>query len=518
MQIQKLLLVLLLSIPSLLRAQGEYQIIFPFSKDWDVLKEGQKKEFDLIVGGPEDDQNFIFSITQGKQIGMKLDSTGHFSWTPDYGLVDRIERRKLYQILIEAKTDSGAFVRRTMDLVVEHTNRPPVVNELKPFYIQFNTNNTYQIESSLVYDEDNDPLVFIPSIEELPEGLNISSRGEVTWSPSFTQFKKLQNEPIYIHFSVEDQPSKSQTKGRLKLAPTQLDLPPAITIVPKVDLIELKESETINIGFYLSDPNGDEDIETFDFLTNHPDIRKQDLIKNTPNQYEYIWSPDYSFVQDPAEFVEFYIDFFVIDKSQLRAVRRVNFKVHNAVNEEEIDKKNYALYQGTMTRGWELMEQLKEKEEELKKAYNKAKKGKKHRSILNASLGATTGLSSIIAKDRANLQTTISTVGGTTVLTIGTLEATEVIGKSMKDLLERLNYVIEKKNEIQTKGDIFARDYSLKSARRDNSFKKSIDSFLSAMNLKGIVALELDAAWESKKEATDKNIRKTFKDYSGGED
>src|SRR5690606_20469274 len=146
---------------------------------------------------------------------------------------------------------------------------------------------------------------------------------------------------------------------------------------------------------------------------------------------------DYSFVEDPLDSLSFYVDFFLIDKSKLRAVKRINFRVDNAINEAEVDKKNYALYRGTLQRGWELMEQIKEKEEELKKTYNRAKKGKRSRSVVNASLGATTGLSSIFTKDKENLQRTISTVGGTTVLTIGTLEATEVIGKSMKDIIDR---------------------------------------------------------------------------------
>ena len=33
------------------------------------------------------------------------------------------------------------------------------------------------------------------------------------------------------------------------------------------------------------------------------------------------------------------------------------------------------------------------------------------------------------------------------------------------------------------------------------------------MNLSGLVALELDANWENKKEATDVAIKKTFKDF-----
>jgi hypothetical protein len=512
------LIALIVLLPALTFAQSDFQIILPFQRDWSKFEEGVSKNFQLEVGQSSIDRKFKFSVTQGKQLGMEMDSTGFFSWTPGYNLVDRIERIKLYQILVEAVSDSGDHVKRTLDLTVSHTNRPPVVGELKPFYIQFNTNNSYQIDNSIVYDEDEDPLVFIPSVEELPEGMTISSRGVVAWSPSYTQFKALQENPMFVSFFVEDQPSKLQTKGRIKLLPTQMDLPPSITVVPKTDYVRIKENETVNLGFYLSDPNGDEDIETFDFLSNYPGFNKQALVKNTPNQYEFIWTPDYSFVQDPLDSVSFYIDFFLIDKSQQRAVKRIHFRVDNTVNELEVDRKNYTLYRGTLQRGWELLEQLKEKEEELKKAYNRAKKGKKGRSLVNASLGATTGFSSIFTRNKETVQRTISTIGGTTVLTIGTLEATEVIGKSMKDLIDRLNYVIEKKNEIQTKGDIFARDYALKSSRRNPTFKKSMDTFMEAMNLKGLVALELDATWESKKTASDTNILRAFKDFSTEKD
>ncbi len=514
MRIIKLIVILSISCTHLANAQSGYQIALPNANNWNVFNEGEKKSFDLRIAGKEDERNFIFEITQGKQIDMTLDSNGHFEWNPPYTVVDRIEKRKIFQVLIEAESDSNDFVSRTINLYVNHVNRPPVVKELKSFYIQYNSQNKYQIDPNLVYDKDQDPLVFIPSIEELPEGMNINSRGEVTWSPSYTQFKNLQDSPQYVSFSVEDQPSKSRSEGRIKLMPTQLDLPPAITVLPKVEKVNLKENETINIGFYLSDPNGDEDIETFDFLSNNTEIRKQSLVKNTENQYEFFWTPTYDFVQDPLDSLNFYIDFFVIDKTQKRDVKRINFRVDNAINEAITDQKNYFLYRGTLTRAWELLEQLKEKEEVLKKSYNRAKKGKKHRSVVNASLGATTGLSSIFTRDKESLQRTISTIGGTTVLTIGTLEATEVIGKSMKDLIDRLNYVIEKKNEIQTKGDIFARDYSLKSTRRENGFKRSMDDFMTTMNLKGLVALELDASWESKKSATDNNLKKSFKDFS----
>lgn len=488
-------------------------ILTPNQQYWNLFREGEEKQikFELTKA----DSNLVFLIRQGKQLGMEMDSSGIFSWTPDYNLVDRIEQKKLFQIIVEARHKTLEYsTLKYIDLIVEHVNRAPIVSDIKPFYIQYNSQNKYQIDGTSIRDEDFDPIVFIPDIENLPQGLNITSGGEITWSPSFSQFKSLKEQSTYIYFYVQDQPGKAQTRGKLKLIATQLDLPPTLTIVPSLNKVVIKENETVNIGFYLSDPNGDEDIETFDFLTNNSAISKELIKKNTPTQYEFTWNPGYDFVPETEDTVGFYIDFYVLDKTQQREVKRIYFNVKNTINEEEVDQKNYALYKGTLTRAWELLEQLKEKEEELKKAYNRAKKGKKHRSVVNATLGATTGLSSIFTRERQDVQRMISTIGGSTVLTIGTLEATEVIGKSLKDLVDRLNYIIEKKNEIQTKGDIFARDFSLRSARREGEFVKKMNDLLTSMNLKGLVALELDAGWENPKEANNKNLIRTFKDFN----
>lgn len=491
----------------------EHQIISPNIANWNVMPEGEQSSITFSISPRTASGEYTFLIRQGKQIDMKMDSLGVLTWNPSYSLVDRIEGKRLFQVVVEAISDTKSILKY-VDIVVEHSNRAPVVNELKPFYIQYDTKNTYQIDNNVVFDEDFDPLVFIPSVEELPEGMNISSRGEITWSPSFTQFKKLKEEPFHINFSVEDQPFKAASSGKLKLIATQLDLPPSLTIVPNISSIKLRENETVNLGFYLSDPNGDEDIKTFDFLSSNPSLDKSSLKENASTQYEFIWSPGYDFVQDPKDTLGFYIDFFVLDKTQQRSVKRIWFTVENTINEQKVDQKNFDLYKGTLVRAWELQEQLKEKEEELKKNYERAKKGKKQRSVVNASLGATTGLSGVLANENQNTQRLISAVGGTTVLTIGTLEATEVIGKSTKDIVDRLNYVIEKKNDIQTKGDIFARDYSLSSARREAGFVKKMNELLTSMNLKGLVALELDSTWENKKKPSDKNLKKTFSDYN----
>lgn len=509
----KKFLVFLLFTTSALAQSGSPRIFLPRNPGWNVVKEGDSLKFEARLYPDSLKKHFSFEIQQGKIAGMEMDSTGKFTWVPSYHLVDRVEQEKVFQIIIEAKDEKENKVTSNVDFKVIHTNRPPVLNDLKSFYVQFSRNNVYQITSDLAYDEDNDPIVFIPNLETLPEGMSMSTQGEITWNPSLNQFKMLKEKPRHIEFVIQDQPSKTYTKGRLKLEVTQMDLPPQITMVPKQDVIRLRENEKVNLRFYLSDPNGEEDIEVFDFITNAHDFPKNTLVKNSNNQYEFTWSPGYDFVLDPADTLAFYVDFFAMDKTQNREVKRVNFVVKNTINEVELDKKNYGLYYGVLVNAWELLEQLKEKEEELKKQYQRARKGKKNRSVVNASLGATTGLSSVIAKGDVDTQRLISAVGGTTTLTIGTLEATEVIGRSMKDVIDRLNYVIEKKNEIQTRGDIFARDFSLKAARRGGDFLKKVDEFNNTMNLKGLVALELSASWESKKKASEGNIKKTFKDF-----
>jgi hypothetical protein len=133
--------------------------------------------------------------------------------------------------------------------------------------------------------------------------------------------------------------------------------------------------------------------------------------------------------------------------------------------------------------------------------------------MVNAGLGATTGLSPAVIKV-PQTKSIVSAIGGTTIVTIGALEAAEVIGKPLRDLLDRYNYVLEKKIEIQNKGDVFAREFALKAARRQNDFAKKRDEFRAALAIKGLVTLDLDAGWENKKEATDKAIGRSFKDFT----
>ncbi|GAB3176504.1 hypothetical protein [Telluribacter humicola] len=494
------------------------QLILPTKPDWSIVEEGQDVTFQLTTRGGKSDTVY-YSIVKGRQEGMIFDTLGKFAWKPSFDIADRINTVKTIPVVFEAHTTAGESVTQQVNFKVVHVNRPPEVDEIRPFYVQYSNQNTYQIDMNAVRDADNDPIVIIPVAEQMPEGMRVSASGEVVWAPSQRQFNILRNGgPRFIEFYVEDQPSKARTKGRLKLEITQMDLEPEITAVPKDLVIKSKENSTINIKFFLSDPNGDEDITAFDFISDNRGVPSKALVKNTPTSYEFIWEPGYDFVKDPFDSLAFDITFYVLDKAKNRKERKYRFVIQNTVNEGQRDKYLYTLYRQSLVNAWGLLEQMKEKEEELKRGYRRAKKGKQNRSVVNASLGAATGLAPVIVSpnnpESQMVQRRISTIGGTTVMTIGTLEATEVIGKSTKDLLDRFNYVMEKKSDLQYKGDIFAREYALKSARRNPDFIRKLDEFRAVMNLRGLVALELDANWENKKEATDKAIKRAFKDFS----
>ncbi len=509
--------------PFFLMAQNETShstitLVFPTYANWNVLEEGKELVFNLKATNDTND-HFTFAITQGKTDGMDFDTSGYFAWTPEYTFVDRISGTRKIQVIFEARNDKGETASKTVEFQVRHINQAPKVGDLKTWYVGYNAANRYKIDPEAVKDEDNDPIVFIHT-DKIPEGMQLSSQGELQWKPSLTQYNTLREKPLYIDFIVEDQPGKLQNKGKVRIEPTQQDLAPEITIVPKDNPVRVRENATVDIRFYIADPNGDDDVQTFDFICTHPNVPKNILRRNTPNQYELIWNPGYDFVKDPYDSTTFQITFFALDRSQKRAEIKLSFTVYNTVNEVAKDRQLHTQYRTALVRAWDLLEQLKAKEQDLKRSYKRAKKGKTNRSITNASLGAVSGLAPVVIQQDPVTQKRISTIGGTAVATIGTLEATEVIGRSMKDLIDRLNYIIEKKNELQTKGDIFARKYTLSSSRRNRDFPRDLDEFTSLLNLKGLVALELDAAWENKKQATDKAIANTFKDYTpfeGGE-
>src|SRR5690606_28399153 len=105
--------------------------------------------------------------------------------------------------------------------------------------------------------------------------------------------------------------------------------------VPKQQVFRIKENAIVNIKFFLSDPNGDDDILKFDFVSQNKDVPRSALVKNTETNYEFIWEPGYDFVKEPVDSVRFNITFYVLDKAQNRDEKVFQFVVGNTVNRSE---------------------------------------------------------------------------------------------------------------------------------------------------------------------------------------
>jgi hypothetical protein len=497
-----LLLILLASVTA-----SAQRMIFPEGDQWRLPYEGTDMSFRVTT----DTVPPKFSLEGNAGFGIQFDSTGNFSWKPSYDLVDRLEKSKELTVIFQAEWKGGKKIRKPITFIVTHQNRGPVIEELPVFYVKQAAPNKYQISSDYISDPDGDPITYKSVMTALPEGATLSSLGLINWTPSRNQFIALKTNPTYIEFLVQD-PDRAEAKGRIKVSQTQLDLPPELLLVPADSIYEIKEDERVNIKLYVTDPNGDENISNVSFVCNDNRIPKNSLKENSTVQSEFTWSPGYYFVEEAEKVREIDLIFFVIDKSSNRVQRRVKVKVKDTENVEEKDKHLYQRYRASLIQARALMLQLDDNHDKLNKMYKKAKKGKKQRALVNAGLGATTGISPVIMEPEQSKY--VSAIGGTTVLTLGTLEATEVIGKSKTDILDKMKINVEIRNQLQMEGDNFARKYSLKSMRRTKDFETDREKLLPIINNQKLVLLELDASRPSMPNYDNKQIKDTFPDFA----
>ena len=504
-----IILICLLFVAFSAYSQNDSSFIFPDSAEWNVLKENELLSFQVksTHAGPA-----RFSVEGADGLNILFDSLGNFSWKPPFSLVDRVEKRKEFTLIFQQELKDGKREKKAVTFTITHVNRPPHVEELPIFYVKQSNMNTFQIPGDYVYDADGDPLVFKSIPSQMPEGANLSSLGQFTWTPSRTQFSQLKNNPLIVEFVVQDQPDKAEATGKLRIAQTQQDLPSEILIVPGDSLFLIKEDETINLKIYISDPNGDDNVRSIGFISSDKRVPTESLKENTPLQYEFTWTPGYEFVDDTQTAITTEVIFFVLDKSNNRTQRKVKIKVSDTENLIKKDALQFQKYRSNLIEALLLIQQLDANQKNLNADYKKAKKGKKNRSIVNASLGAVTGFTPAFVD--GNPSKVVSGIGGTTVLTLGTLEATEVIGRSKENILEKIKIGIDIRNRVQSSGDEFARKYALKSARRTYEFEKDIEKFRSVLNDQRIVLLELDAYSKNASKTDNKDVKKVFVDFA----
>ncbi len=484
------------------------QLVFPDRPDWTQVEEGKTLTFRLSLN--EKIPAVKYSMEGGAEFGMQLDSTGNFMWTPSFELVTRLEKQKEVNVIFQAQWASDKRSRQPVNFIINHVNRAPVVQELPTFYVKQNTLSQYQIPADYVHDPDGDPLIFRTRESLMPEGASLSSTGLLAWTPSRNQFNSLKANPLTIEFIVQDQPDRAETVGKIRIAQTQLDLPPDMLLVPGDTLWKVKENEVIYFKVYISDPNGDDNIEQVDFISSDSRIPKNTLKQNSIVQREFTWMPGYDFVDEAEKKKEVTLTFFAFDKSDNRVQRKVRVIVDDTENVELKDKVLYQKYFNLLAASKNLIDLLDKNNEDLEKTYKAARKGKKNRTILTASLGGITGLSPVILQPDPSK--TVSVVGGTSVFTLNSLEAGQVIGRSANEYQNKIKTNRDLRTQLQLKGNFFARKYALKSARRNSEFEYDRDELVRLLNSDQLTSLDLPA--DSQGVPAGKEIKKTFTDFS----
>ncbi|MDX1629982.1 MAG: hypothetical protein R3345_14840, partial [Fulvivirga sp.] len=461
---RKVFLSLLLAL--LVGAANAQQYVFnlPQIEDWYQLAEGDTLQYKFEIMN-RDTATFQYRlIFDEDHMTITFDSLGNFQWIPDYDLVNRVEEKKNFSVILEAYNHQHK-INKELQFTVLHKNRPPVIGELPIFYVKQYTTNEFNLNKlGQIKDPDDDPVVFIPDPNTMPQNATLSELGTFSWRPSRLQFRNLKNEPVTIKFIVQDQPEKEEAIGTFKIEPTQLDLPPEILLVPSDSVHQAKEDDVINLSLYITDPNGDDDIMDVGFLSNNSDVPKDALIKNTATQWEFKWSPGYDFIDEKGGVEDLSLTFFAIDHAGKKNDEKIILRIQDAENIEKKDARLFHKYRAILVQCMNLIDHLDENQKHLEKQLKKAKKGKKQRAVLNASLGAITGVTPLFIEDQS--KDYVTGIGGTAVLTLGTLEATEVMGRSKDAILERLKINIDVRNKLQEEGDRFARKYALKTKRR----------------------------------------------------
>ena len=105
----------------------------------------------------------------------------------------------------------------------------------------------------------------------------------------------------------------------------------------------------------------------------------------------------------------------------------------------------------------------------------------------------------------------VTVVGGTSVLTLNSLEVGQVIGRSSNEYQNKMKANNDLRTQLQLRGNYFARKYALKSARRAVDFESDRDELVRLLNSEQIVSLELPAKQQDVPSA--KAIKKTFSDF-----
>ncbi len=267
-----------------------------------TIDESQKLQFSISGSDSdnEDQSNLKYSAENLPEGASFNPDSLTFSWTPNY------EQSGTFSGITFTVTDvSGLSESKSIDIVVNHVNRSPVLDDIQAISSAENVPITITVTGQDPDQEDQSALTY--SVTPLPEGATLEN-GTFSWTPGFDQSGEYT-----LEFSVSD--GRLTDKKTATITITHVNRIPIIETVPPQSISENQPLEFKLIG---SDP----DTEDMGKLKMTTEILPEGAAFS-PETATFTWTP--SFEQSGS----YTVKFFNTDEGGLSASQEVQITVNH---------------------------------------------------------------------------------------------------------------------------------------------------------------------------------------------
>ena len=240
-----------------------------------TVNENETLEFVVSGTDPDkEDQNAISFSAIGLPEGATFNTAEHkFSWTPGY------DDSGIYENIVFIMRAGNLSDSTSINITVNHVNRPPVMNEIANKIVDENNKLTFVVSGSDPDREDEGKLVF--SATQLPEGAEFNADSlQFMWIPTYEQAGIYEN----ITFSIQD-PSGLSDDATTSITVNNVNRPPLLLDIPSQTV---DENMLLTLKLQGSDPDKEDQNNLRYSANNLPD----GALLNE-NDGELTWTPTY---------------------------------------------------------------------------------------------------------------------------------------------------------------------------------------------------------------------------------
>ena len=239
-----------------------------------TINEEQKLVFTLKKGSDPDveDKGRLKYTAENMPQGATFDpKTRVFSWTPTY------EQSGIYTVDFVLHDPAGGLMRDGATITVNHVDRKPVLQPLKPVVIDENKPVLIPLKGSDPDKEDQDKLSY--SASGLPEGAVFNpSEATFKWTPTYDQSGEYDVHFVFTAGAMSD----SQT---VHITVNHVNRPP---VMQPIAAQTVNENDSLQFNVSVSDP----DVEDSGKLTVKADHLPEGASFD-PSSNTFSWQPNY---------------------------------------------------------------------------------------------------------------------------------------------------------------------------------------------------------------------------------